>query len=310
MGHVRRLQHPVPGWEPNRKFLKNENDKYNKGLLNPEYYLTTNEDEKTNFINGETYSYGAYISASMDWLNAFYEANPDAKLAIAPVSTAIDETYGTNPGYRTDNPFGMMVGFSAKATEDQLKAAWMYMEWLTQPENLFPFQWGIEGETFNYVDGLPVTVSDYEGEHKLGFSNNKDYWCITIEARQAGTIEDLISNNLPHDLPQDFTDDIVAWYGDKVKVRDAGWAIANALFSVSIDAEVEYQTTLVELYKESRDKLTMCKPEEFDALYEQLAKEYLEAGYQEIIDERAAAWEAGNSTHMLNQTAEEVDLTK
>ena len=297
---------PSLGWEPNRKFLKNENDKYNKGLLNPEYYLTTNEDEKTNFINGETYSYGAYISASMDWLNAFYEANPDAKLAIAPVSTAIDETYGTNPGYRTDNPFGMMVGFSAKATEDQLKAAWMYMEWLTQPENLFPFQWGIEGETFNYVDGLPVTVSDYEGEHKLGFSNNKDYWCITIEARQAGTIEDLISNNLPHDLPQDFTEDIVAWYGEKVKVRDADWAIANALFSVSIDAEVEYQTTLVEKYKEYRDKLTMCKPEEFDALYDQFAQEYLDAGYQEVIDERAVAWEAGNSTHMLNQTAEPI----
>jgi len=298
---------PSLGWEPNYKLLKNENYKYNAGLLNPEYYLTGTEDEKTNFINGEYYQYGGYISANMDWLKAFYEANPDAELAIVPVNTGIDETYGTNPGYRTDNPFGMMVGFSAFATEDQIKAAWMYMEWLTQPENLFPFQWGVEGATFNYnEEGLPVSVSDYEGEYKMGVNNNKDYWCITIEARQAGTIEDLISNNLPHDLPQDFTDDIVAWYGDKVKVRDAGWAIANALFSVSIDAEVEYQTTLVELYKESRDKLTMCKPEEFDALYQQLAQEYLDAGYQEIIDERAAAWEAGNSTHMLNQTAEEI----
>lgn len=298
---------PALGWEPNYKLLKNENYKYNAGLLNPEYYLTGTEDEKTNFINGEYYQYGGYISANMDWLKAFYEANPDAELAIVPVNMGIDETYGTNPGYRTDNPFGMMVGFSAFATEDQIKAAWMYMEWLTQPENLFPFQWGVEGATFNYnEEGLPVSVSDYEGEYKMGVNNNKDYWCITIEARQAGTIEDLISNNLPHDLPQDFTDDIVAWYGDKVKVRDAGWAIANALFSVSIDAEVEYQTTLVELYKESRDKLTMCKPEEFDALYQQLAQEYLDAGYQEIIDERAAAWEAGNSTHMLNQTAEEI----
>ena len=298
---------PSLGWEPNKKFLKNENYKYNAGITDPEYYLTGTEDEKTNFINGEYYQYGGYISANMDWLKAFYEANPDAELAIVPVNTGIDETYGTNPGYRTDNPFGMMVGFSAFATEDQIKAAWMYMEWLTQPENLFPFQWGVEGATFNYnEEGLPVSVSDYEGEYKMGVNNNKDYWCITIEARQAGTIEDLISNNLPHDLPQDFTDDIVAWYNDKVKVRDAGWAIANALFSVSIDSEVEYQTTLVELYKESRDKLTMCKPEEFDALYQQLAQEYLDAGYQEIIDERAAAWEAGNSTHMLNQTAEEI----
>ncbi len=302
---------PSLGWDPNYRFLKNENYKYNAGLLDPEYYLTGTEDEKTNFINGKTYSYGGYISANMDWLTAFYEANPTAELAIAPVSTVTDEAIGTNPGYRTDNPFGMIVGFSKDATADQLKAAWMYMEWLTQPDNLFAFQWGVEGETYTFDENnLPTSVSDYEGEYKMGNANNKDYWCITIEARQAGTIEDVIRNNLPHDLPQDFTQDIINWYYDKVAVRDAGWAIANALFSVSMEAESEYQTTLVELYKEYRDKLTMCKPEEFDALYAEYAQAFLDAGYQAIIDERAAAWEAGNSTHLLNQTATEVVLSK
>ena len=108
--------------------------------------------------------------------------------------------------------------------------------------------------------------------------------------------------------PQDFTADVVQWYNDKCKVRDAGWAIANALFSVSMDAESEYPTTLVNLYKEYRDKLTMCKPEEFDALYAQYAQEYLDAGYQEIIDERAKNFEEGYSTSILNVTAEPVDL--
>ncbi|MBQ9253094.1 MAG: sugar ABC transporter substrate-binding protein [Clostridia bacterium] len=302
---------PSLSWEPNKNLLKNENYKYNAGLLNPEYYLTGTEDEKTNFINGEYYQYAAYISSSMDWLNAFYEANPDAELAIAPVGGEIDEASGTNPGYRTDNPFGMMVGFSKDATEDQLKAAWMYMEWLTQDENLFTFQWGIEGENFNYDEnGLPVAISDYDGEYKQGFSNNKDYWCITIEARQAGTIEDMIKNNLPHDLPQDFTDEIVKWYNDKVQVKDAGWAIDNAKWGVTMEAEAEYQTVLTNLYKEYRDKLTMCAPEEFDALYDQFAQEYLDAGYQEVIDERAEAYEAGYSTHMLNTEATEVELAK
>ena len=302
---------PALGWEPNYKLLKNENYKFNAGLTNPEYYLTNTEDEKTNFINGKSYSYGSYISANMDWLTAFYEANPDAKLAIAPVNTKVDEQAGSNPGYRTDNPFGMMVGFSNFATPEQIKAAWMYMEWLTQDENLFTFQWGVEGETFKYDDkGLPVSVSDYNGDYKMGYNNNKDYWCITVEARQAGTIEDIISNNLPHDLPQDFTEDIIAWYHDKEAVRDAGWAIDNAKFSVAMEAEAEYQTTLVNKYKEYRDKLTMCAPEEFDALYEQYAQEYLDAGWQEIIDERAEQYEAGFSTHLLNVTAEEVDLSK
>ena len=301
---------PSLGWTPNYKLLKYENMKYNEGLTNPEYYLLSGEDDKSAFINGETYQYGGYISAAMDWLTAFYEANPDAELAIVPVNGKVDAEAGTTPGYRTDNPFGMMVGFSKDATPDQLKAAWMYMEWLTQPENLFTFQWGFEGDNFNYVDGLPVSVSDYKGEHTMGFNNNKDYWCITLEARQAGTIEDVISNNLPHDLPQDFTQDIIGWYYDKCKVRDAGWAIANALYSVSMEAEAEYQTTLVNLYKEYRDKLTMCPVDQFDALYKEYAQAYLDAGYQEVIDERAAAYAAGNSTHLLNQTAEEVDLSQ
>ena len=300
---------PSLGWDPNYRLLKNENAKYNSGLLNPEYYLTGTEDEKTNFINGEYYQYGGYISASMDWLTAFYEANPDAELAIVPVSTAIDENYGTNPGYRTDNPFGMMVGFSSFASEDQIKAAWMYMEWLTQPENLFKFQWGVEGANFNYDEnGIPVAVSDYEGEYKMGFSNNKDYWCITIEARQAGTIEDVIRNNLPHDLPQDFTEDIIKWYYNKVQVKDAGWAIDNAKWSVTMEAEAEYQTVLTNLYKEYRDKLTMCAPEEFDALYAQFTQEYLDAGYQAVIDERAEKYEAGNSTAILNVESKPVEI--
>ncbi len=298
---------PSLGWEPNYKLLKYENFRYNAGLTDPEYYLTGTEDDKTNFINGKTYQYGGYISAAMDWLSAFYEANPDAELAIVPVNTKIDPEYGTTPAYRVDNFFGMMVCFSKDATDDQMKAAWMYMEWLTQPENLFTFQWGFEGENFNYNDGVPTSVSDYNGEYKQGYNNNKDYWCITIEARNAGTIEDIISNNLPHDLPQDFTEDIVNWYYDKVKIMEAGWAINNALYTVPMEAEGEYQTVLVNLYKELRDKLTMCKPEEFDDLYAEYAKQYLEAGYQEIIDERLEAYKAGNSTHMLNQTAAELE---
>jgi hypothetical protein len=87
----------------------------------------------------------------------------------------------------------------------------------------------------------------------------------------------------------------------------AGLGHSSGALEAYIDAALAKDE---ELYKEARDKLTMCAPEEFDTLYAQYAQEYLDAGYQEVIDERAAAWEAGNSTHMLNQTAEEVDLTK
>lgn len=290
---------PSLGWEPNRKLLKEKNEDYNNGIDNPEYYITDIESEKARFINGEQWSYGGYIAPTMDFLVSFYEQNPDAKLAVKPVGV-VDEEAGKTPAYRATNPFGMIIGFSSSASEDEIKAAWMYMEWMTQEDVLFDMQWGVEGENYNIDEatGLPVSVADYNGEYKQGFNNNKDYWCVTLEARNAGTIEDLIKASAPQGLPQDFTQDIIDQYYGQVKLAEEGYASRDALFSVEIEAETEYSGTLVELYKEYRDKLTMCKPEEFDALYEKYSQEFLNAGYQEVIDERKAAYENNQSTKL------------
>lgn len=290
---------PALGYEANKKLLKIENEDYNLGFTNPEYYVTDDETKKASFVNGDIYEYAAYIAADMDWLNAFYKNNPDAELAIKPVGVE-DPDNGTVPAWRADNPFGMIVGFSSQATEDQIKAAWMYMEWMTQEDVLFTMQWGIEGEnyTMDAETGLPVAVAEYEGECKQGFNNSKDYWCVTIEARNAGTIEDIIATTSPKGLPQDFTQDIIDFYYDRVELSKKGYAVNDAIFAVTIEAQNENQQALVDLYKEYRDQLTMCKPEEFDALYDELAQKYLDAGFQAVVDERAAAYEAGNSTKL------------
>ncbi len=287
---------PALGWGPNKALLKRENEKYNLGIINPEYYITDAETDKANFLSGQTYQFGGYISSNMDFLSAFYEQNPDGKLAIAPVGVE-EPDHGTVPAYRADNPFGMIIGFSSMASEDQIKAGWMYMEWMTQEENLFTMQWGIEGE--NYVigeNGLPQSVSDYSGDYTQGFSSSKDYWCVTVEAKNAGTIEEIIEANTPQDLPQNFTQDIIDFYYDRVEHAEQGYAVNDAIFAVILDSESEYRGSLTELYKEYRDQLTMCDPAEFDELYDKLAQQYLDAGFQDILDERAAAYEAGNST--------------
>ncbi|MCM1173623.1 MAG: sugar ABC transporter substrate-binding protein [Blautia sp.] len=281
-------------WEPTRKLLQQANEDYNLGIKNPEYYITDSETAKSNFINGKQYSYGAYISADMDWLNSFYEQNPDAELAIVPA----DAAYGGVNAYRTNNPFGMIIGFSSSATEDELKAAWMYMEWLTQEENLFTFQWGIEGENYNMENGLPVGVAEYEGESKQGFNNNKDYWCVTIESRDAGTIEDMINSTSPQGLPQDFSADILDFYNTQQEAAAQGLACTDCIFAVAIDSASEYSGTLNSLWTEYYDTLTQCKPEEFDAKYEELTQKYLDAGFQEIADERLEALNAGNTTRL------------
>ena len=129
----------------------------------------------------------------MNVLNSFYDANPDAKLAVAvtPSTWTQDETWGSSASYRPGTNFGMMIGFANDATEDEVKAAMMYLEWLNQPENLFTMQWGIEGVNFNYDDnGDPVAVADQTGlAEQQGHNNNVDYWCAVTAVKTLGSIE-------------------------------------------------------------------------------------------------------------------------
>ena len=303
---------PALGTDANYNLLKRANEDYNSGITDPEYYIIDSETAKANFVNGKSYSYSGYVSASTDFLNAFYDQNPDGKLAITPISSEVDESgedgIVTVPAWRAENPFGMIVGFSNTATDDELKAAWMYMEWLSQPENLYTFQWGIEGENYNLdEEGNPVTVSDYNGDYKQGYNNSKDYWCIVKEKRTFDTVEENIKADTPQDLPQNFTDDIIKYYYDRLAIADQ-YGLSDCQFSVVIAAQSEYQNTLGELYKEFRDALTMCKPEEFDAMYEDYAQQYADQGYQEVVDERLEAFQAGNSTKLPeNQKAADAE---
>lgn len=290
---------PSLGWEPNREYLREQNENYNLGITDPEYYTIDAETAKANFINGKTYQYSDYISADMAWLKSFYDTNPDAHLVVGIQNNTPDTENGTTPAFRSDNPFGMMISFSSQASEDEIKAAMMYMEWMTQEENLFTMQWGYENDNFTYnANGLPETVGDYQGENKQGFNNNKDYWCITIEGRQAGTLEDMVAADSPKGLPEDFTEDLIKNYYEKVKAWENGWVPADCLFATDLPAVAEYQGTLCDLYAEYRDALVMCKPEEFDALYDEYAQKYADAGYKEITEQRLQAFKDGLSTRM------------
>ena len=118
------------------------------------------------------------------------------------------------------------------------------------------------------------------------------------KAHFTGDFEADVRNNVPQDLPQNFTQDIIDFYNERVELSQKGYAVNDPFYSVVIDAETEYSTSLVELYKEYRDQLTMCAPEEFDALYDQLSQQYLDAGFQEVIDERTEAYNNGYSTKL------------
>lgn len=295
-------QIPALPSEAQKRFLKWENTLYNEGYKNPEYYLREASEAEADFINGKAFTWSGYVSSTMTQLNSFYENFPDAELGVivCPDTFVQDETWGSSNAYRPGTNFGMMIALSNSATEDEAKAAMMYLEWLAQEENLFTMTWGEEGVNFNYDEnGNPVAVGDQSSlEQQQGHNNNVDYWCVVTAIKTLGSIEKDIAAINPQGLPQDFYDELLANYNGQVAIWNEGYANSDCLFAVSLDSVAEYGNTLYDLYAEYRDKLTMCAPEEFDALYEELSQNYLDQGYQEVIDERQAAFENGQTTKL------------
>ena len=284
-------------WNANKELLRAKNEEYNLGITNPEYYVTDTETAKANFVNGNSYWYGGYISGNMDFLTAFYEQNPDGKLAIQPA----DYQYGTSCAYRAENPFGIIVGFSSTATEDEIRAAWMYLEWMSQDDVLFTLQWGIEGENYTLDEnGNPVGVGDYSGDYVQGYNNNADYVAPVTASRVLGDPEADIRASFPTNLPQtdELVEQILNYYNTRVEQAEEGLAIVPCMFATVIDAETEYRDSLASLYVQYRDELAMCDPDDFDTLYDQRAQEYLDAGYQTVIDERGEAYDNGLTTKL------------
>ena len=99
-------------------------------------------------------------------------------------------------------------------------------------------------------------------------------------------------------LLRDFTQDVIDFYNKRLEISTTDYACTDAIFAVSLESVSEYSGTLASLWTEYYDTLTMCKPEEFEAKYEELSQKYLDAGFQKIADERLDAFNAGNTTKL------------
>ena len=297
---------PCFAWEPTRDMIYKTNLEYHKGWYNKEFDLdveaTAGTDAETKFINGELFAFGGYMSANVTWLNAFYEKNPNAELAVCSDWQGVDGELQKTPALRADNPFGMIIGFSSLATEDELKAAWMLMEWMIQEENLFVLENGEEGVNFEYDEnGIAVQINlEGTGNEKMMNHNcNIDMTCLVRAAKKVGTtIEDLIKVNTPQGLPQDFYQQLVDCWYSKQDIANQGMSYSDPIFAVAIEAESEYSATLLSLYQEYYAQLVKCDTDKFDELYAELSQKYLDAGYQEIMDARLEAYKAGQTTKL------------
>lgn len=273
------------------KWLRNLNYQVNNGLIDKEFYLRNDDAKvKAEFVAGKTGTYGLYISSNTDVISATLKNNPEAKFAVLPPTALVPE--GNKPQGRAYWPFGLIMGINYESSDMERAAVWMYLEWLSQPANLFYLQNGVEGQNYTLdSDGLPVKNPDFKGDSVLSQNNNKDYSALIREGVEYPDPALTQKANLRNWSPAGYeylAEDTLKYYQETAPYRTP-----DALYSVVLEKVNEYKTDLNALFQELYVKVALAPTDKFDAEYEAAKKQYLESGYQEILDEKQKAIDAG-----------------
>lgn len=279
---------PSPATE---RYLRNLNNQYHNGLIDKEFYLRNDEAKtKAEFVAGKTGTFAFYLTSNTDVISATLVNNPDAEFAVLPPAAGVAEGY--QPQGRAYWPFGFIMGINYESTTEERSAVWMYLEWMSQPDNLFFLQNGVEGENYTLdADGIAVKIADFAGESKLSNNNNKDYWGLVTEMAEYASPELSRKSYIRNWAPPGYeylAEDMLKYYDEVEEYRTP-----DALFSVVLEKVNEYKADLNSLFQELYVKCVLAPEGEFDAIYEAAKKTYLNAGYQEILDEKQKAIEAG-----------------
>ena len=280
-------------WSATENYLRALNEQYNNGELDPNFYLTTDDAmEKSKFVSGECGTYSFYISNGTDVISSLQANFPDAEVAILnSTPPLVDDGY--SPYYYDYPNYGLIMGINANSSDEERAAVYMYLEWMSQPENLTYLQFGVEGETYNVnEDGVNVLVSGYTGDAALSQNQNVDYWCLVDASVTYGDeAKDLASNKLS--LAPAGYENLVQESYDMCKANEQ-YGLVSPIFTSVVESSSDYAADLTSLWQEAYVACITCTPEEFDDLYAEYSQEYLDAGYQEILDEKQALIDAGS----------------
>ena len=280
-------------WSATENYLRAFNEMYNAGTLDPNFYLTTDDAmEKGKFVSGECGTYSFYMSNGTDVFTSLLANDPDAEVAILNSTPSI-VAEGYTPYYYEYPSYGMIMGINSQSTDEERAAVYMFLEWLSQPENLTYMQYGVEGETYTVgEDGINTLVADYTGEAALSQNQNKDYWCLVVESITYGDEEMDLTANKSLLAPAGYEDLIQQSYDMCKANEDAG--LISPIFTSVVESSADYTADLKALWQEAYVACITAAPEDFDATYEEYCQEYLDAGYQNILDEKQELIDAGS----------------
>jgi putative aldouronate transport system substrate-binding protein len=268
-----------PGYKEGVRLM---NQMYNEGLIDRDF--PTYKDDVT---SGNLVKSGVAGAFSHNWDQPYRDSPGILKDLLVNVPTAQIVSI---------DPFKNSAGVTAKLSYDAAgvhffvpltckvpESALRYINWLSKIENYGYLQIGDAGVTHELVNGVPKIISA-ANEKIMNSPQNIDY-TIMVNGLELGDAEKNIKA-IANGYAVDPTLIMTAYEHAMNNAKP------NLVVPVTLTKLGPVQQTLVTKSNELLAKTICCKPEEFDALWESLIKDILASGAQDVIDERAAQYDA------------------
>ena len=261
---------------------------YNMGLLWDDFALygsgdTTGDDMiKAGYVGAFMVNWDQPFRNGEDSFVANLQRNVGPDAAVIPVD-CFENSAGKYAKYLYSSAGDRKIFFPV--TNDEPLASLLYLDFISEPETIRFLQAGEEGVTHNVLESGAIEIIAAEGDAIQNSGKNIDY-TITCNGTCFGD-QELATLSLAYGYAG--VDPELVLAADKIAMTD-GIAPENVNVGI-IEAEAGVGDTLSAKRDQLYDQAVVAADGDFDATWDRLMDEYLSAGGQDIMDERAAKWE-------------------
>lgn len=260
---------------------------YNEGLVTDYFGIENDDQTKANRVNGYEGFWVGNWDAPWRMEDSF---QIDLEKNVPGASWIACDPYkptSESKPHETYTAAGQYIFIPASVPEETAIAAVKYLNWMSQPESLFALQNGEKGHNYTTVDanGIPTdlkNIDDTEDAYKLhatdgapicnGFYYGSDELNITASANAYPGYSDVVADSLKNSMNNGYE---------------------PISFTGTIQARVDYGSTVISKEAELLVQSVTCSPESFDQVWDKYLNELLASGGQQIIDEQREAYKAG-----------------
>ncbi len=262
---------------------------YNAGLMWDNFALygsgDTTEDDmmKAGYVGAFTHNWDYPFRNGEDSINANLKRNVGENACFVAIDP-FEDSKGTHTKYVSSTAGDRKIFFPT--TNDEPLASMLYLDWISDPTHIEYLQIGDEGVTHNKLENGAVQTIAATGDAIMNSGMNIDY-TITCNGQNLSTPEltELFVANSYAEI-----DPALVQQASDIARTDA--VPAKNVNVGAIEAEANIGDTLSQKRDQVYDNAVIASEADFDSVWDSAIADYLNAGGQAIMDERAEKWVA------------------